>query len=198
MTPESVRLLAGLVQPDQRTCGSATLVAARMLNRPDYLRTLSAPAGPLSERFRTETLQVHRRTSGMLDAQGRAQLPWPRALGTAPWSLVRELDASAGVPGTTYRARLVLPRRRGSAFVSVRAALEAGHVTPLYVGNRLSPRHVVLALEVAGHDVVIYDPAHGRTYPITRADFVAGRLDVAGWRVPWLVVLPRRGRRSRA
>jgi hypothetical protein len=180
----------GLVQPDRRTCGSASLVAARMLNDPDYARSfLDAGSGSLV-RFRTEVMALHRRTNGLLDSRGRLQLPWPRALGTAPWSLVRQLSTTAGVHGTTYGARLVLPHQRARAFAAVRAAVGAGHATPLYVGNRWGPRHVVLAVASAGDGVRIYDPASGRRYPISRRDYLEGTLDVAGWQVPWIVVLP--------
>jgi hypothetical protein len=37
---------------------------------------------------------------------------------------------------------------------------------------------------------MIYDPASGRRYPISAGDFSAGRLDVAGWQVPWAAVTP--------
>ncbi|CUR57192.1 conserved hypothetical protein [metagenome] len=196
MTPSdpSNRLFAGgLVQPDRRTCGSASLVAARLINRPEFAQQLLAGPVPQAS-FQAEALAVHRRTSGLLDARGLPQLPWPRALGTAPWSLVRYLDAVAGVPGTRYDARLVLPHQRARAFDWVRAAVLAGQATPVYVGNRRTPRHVVLAVASESPDSIrIYDPSQGRRYPIERRDWSAARLDVAGWRVPWLVVVPRHG-----
>ncbi len=185
--------LIGLAQPDRRTCGSATLVAARLINEPGYATyVLEGPAAP--DVFRAEVLAMHRRTSRGVDEGGRWQLPWPRALGTSPWSLVRQLDQTCGVPGTTYVWRLVLAHQRGRAFDAVRAAVSAGHATALYVGNRLGPRHIVLAIDTSPLGVVIYDPGRGRRYPVTRDDYVRARLDVAGWQVPWLVVLPRRVR----
>ena len=196
MTPEELTdraFAAGLVQPDRRTCGAATLVAARMVNDPAFAAYLVDGAGErIAERFRAAALAMHRRTSSTLGAGPRMQLPWPRALGTSPWALVRQLDTVAGVPGTRYGARLVLPHQRPRAFDAVCAAVAAGYASPLYVGNRLSPRHVVLGTRTTPRGLVVYDPAQGRRYPITRADFVGARLDVAGWRVPWLVVLPRR------
>jgi hypothetical protein len=61
----------------------------------------------------------------------------------------------------------------------------------LFVGNRWSPRHVVLVLpdgDTKPGAVRIYDPASGRRYPIGSSDFAAARLDVAGWQVPWVTV----------
>lgn len=194
-------LAAGLVQPDQTTCGSSVLVVARVLNDPTYAAALVDGAGTvpgqraggtLPDRWREQVLAMHRLTSGAVASGGRMQLPWPTALGTQPWSLAREMTAAAGEKGTTYAAKPILPGRRGSNFDRLRELAVGGHAVPLYVGNRWSPRHVVLVLPVdpPPKAVMIYDPASGRRYPITAGDFTAGRLDVAGWRVPWLVVVP--------
>ena len=78
-------------------------------------------------------------------------------------------------------------------FSRIASLAGAGHAVPLYVGNRWSPRHVVLVLptlDLPQGIVRIYDPASGRCYPIAAADFTAGRLHVAGWQVPWAVVVP--------
>ena len=83
---------AGLVQPDQTTCGSAALVMARVIADPAYAAYLvngpvdgtARQSGSIEDRFRTEALAMHRRTNRWLDARGRPQLPWPQALGTLP------------------------------------------------------------------------------------------------------------------
>jgi len=187
---------ARLVQPDQRTCGSACLVTARIITDPAYAAYVVTGLEPLTgrqlpgslhERFRADALAMHRRTNRPFDGRGHLQLPWPRALGTLPWSLGRQLTRASG---TTYVTRLVLPRRRAAAFHRIRNAVAGGHAIPLFVGNRFSPRHVVLAIDTQSHGVVIYDPADGRRHRITRGEFVHGRLAVSGWRVPWFVVLP--------
>jgi hypothetical protein len=189
--------LDGLVQPDRRTCGSSTLVAARLINDPAYAAWLDE-RGSRAERFGQEALAVHQQTCRCVDSLGRLHMPWPRALGTSPWSLSRHLSVDAGVPGTTYETRLILPHQRGSAFDALHAAVTEGHAVPLYVGNRLSPRHVVLAIDATPQGVTIYDPAHGHRCLISRGDYLRGRLDVAGWRVPWLLVLPQRSHSPRA
>lgn len=193
-------LSSGLVQPDPTTCGSSVLVVSRMLHDPDYAeamvegtKPLTGGGGSLEERFAQEALAMHRRTSGTKDAAGHLQLPWPSALGTRPWALAREMSHQSGERGTTYVARLILPNQRSSAFDRIAGLAAAGRALPLYVGNRWSPRHVVLVLPGSEGDgrVRIYDPASGRRYPITADDFAKGELDVAGWKVPWVIVVPK-------
>ena len=86
----------GLRQPDQRSCGAACLVVARMLLDPAYA-DLAARA------FRPEVLGMHGRVTGPVDARGALQVPWPRALGTPPWAVARQLSlddrAGATTPG---------------------------------------------------------------------------------------------------
>ncbi|WP_109510129.1 hypothetical protein [Nocardioides speluncae] len=203
MTHVDDALRAGLVQPDQRTCGSASLTVARMVTRPGYAEFIATGAdpdtgrtvpGPIPARFQAEALALHPRTNGFLDAQMRLQLPWPRALGTAPWATANEMTASCGVPGSSYTAKLILPNRRGQAFDAVRDAAKAGHPVPVYVGNSWSPRHIVLALPPIGDSdrVRLYEPARGARIHVDRDDFAAGKLDLAGWSTPWFTVLPSR------
>lgn len=140
---------ADLKQPDQRSCGAASMVVAA-----------GPPFDPAT--FGRTVLETHRRlTSWRL--RGRLQLAWPRAIGTPPWALARELTA---LTGARHRTRVV--RWRGV----VRP--EAG---ALFVGDRWLPRHVMLVLD----DGRCYDPASGRVGPA----MTSGR-----WRVAWLVVDP--------
>jgi len=155
-------------QPDQRSCGPACLVVARMLRDPAY----AAEAGP---RFDAEVLATHRRVTGSRPAVGALQLPWPRALGTPPWAVARELGRVTGAryawPAVRWRPDSVRSRAL--------AGLEAGLPVAVYVGSRWLPRHVLLAVTTTGGGPELYDPARGhltRTY---------GR-----WEVPWFVVAP--------
>jgi len=170
--------LAGLRQPDQRSCGAATLVAARMLLDPAYAATITR------DNFDDEVLATHRRVTRPIDARGALQLPWPRALGTPPWAVARQLAADDD--GRSYAARLVL--RRGRAFDRL-----AAHPAPsvLYVGSRWLPRHVVLVVEASAASLRIYEPSRGRLVSVSRDDFLEGQLDLAGWRKPWFTVAPR-------
>lgn len=138
------------VQPDSRTCGPSTVVVAEGL------------PGPWPD-FEAAVLAMHRRLTGVRDRHGRLQAPWPRALGTPPWALARELD------GRVRRFRRD----------EVVAALP--HPVPVFLGSRWLPRHVVLVLDVDDDGLLAYDPARG--------DLVA--MGTSRWKVPWWSVLPR-------
>jgi len=177
-----------LRQPDPTTCGSCCAVRARMVLDDGYDAWVRDDPG--RTRFRQEALAAHRRTNRAVDARGGLQVPWPLALGTAPWALARELSL---VSGTRHEARPVLPWRRGAAYDAVREAAAGGHPVPVYVGNALAPRHVVLALphhEVGDDALTVYDPASGGDVPVIRAAWATGTLRLSGWDRPWFVVTP--------
>lgn len=167
-----------LRQPDQRSCGAACVVVARMLR-----------SHPLRSRlvggFSAEVLSAHRVLTSATDVAGRPQLPWPRALGTPPWAVARALAVSAAVP---YRTALVR-WSRGSAYDSAAAAV-GEHPVALYVGSATLPRHVVLVLAAGVDGLDVYDPADGRLHTVTRRDFEQARLRLGGWPHPWFLVHP--------
>jgi hypothetical protein len=170
--------LAGLKQPDQRSCGPSSLVAARMLLDPVYAATMTP------ETFRDEVLALHRKVTRPIDTRGALQLPWPRALGTPPWAVAHQLSALD--EERTYAARLAL--RRARAFDRL-AAADAPSV--LYVGSKRLPRHVVLVISSSEEWLRIYEPSSGRLVRVTREAFVGAKLDLAGWPKPWFTVSPR-------
>ena len=173
--------LTGLVQPDRRSCGAAVVVATHLLTTPPG-------AGVTKGWFRTEVLAVHRQLTSVVDARGRWQLPWPRALGTPPWAVARHLTEVTG-----DRHRTVLVRDRPAAFDRVLRATWDGRPVPVYVGNRWLPRHVVLVTGVGPEETLrCYDPARGVVATVTRREFGTARLGLSGWDRPWFVVLPRR------
>ncbi|WP_137293219.1 hypothetical protein [Nocardioides dongxiaopingii] len=173
MSAEASMNPAGLRQPDQRSCGATVAVVARMLADPSY-------AERVRPRFAAEVLGTHRRLTRPR-LRGRLQVPWPRALGTPPWAVTRELTALTGV---RHRTRLVRWRRPPGG----------DDVAALYVGDRWLPRHVVL---VVGHDPVrCYDPARGRVVEVDPAA-LARRRPFGRWTTVWFALSPS-GRRSRA
>ncbi|WP_193614648.1 hypothetical protein [Nocardioides lijunqiniae] len=190
MSDPAALLGGGLRQPDARSCGASVLVAARMLADPGYA------AGVTPEVFARDALATHRRVTAVL---GRGlQVPWPRALGTPPWAVARELSAlaSPGTPATRYAASVAV-LRPGPAFDRVRTAVGSGRPAALYVGNRWSPRHVVLALPAspsgpAVPQLRVYEPASGRVVDVHRDAAAGHRLALAGWHRLWLVVVPAR------
>ncbi|MDN4162350.1 hypothetical protein [Nocardioides abyssi] len=161
---------AAMRQPDRLSCGASVLVAAHMLADEEYAATARRS-------FVAEVLALHRRVTGPRSRDGRAQLPWPRAIGTPPWAVARELTLVTGVRHRVRRARWSTLR-------------DAPAPAALYVGNRLLPRHVVLVLEADERRMRLYDPSHGGLVTVTRDAFEAGRLRVAGWDRPWFVVAP--------
>jgi hypothetical protein len=182
-----------LQQPDPTSCGAASLVVAQMTKDPAYaefMMTGKHPgtgltlAGSLEDRFKSETLAMHERVTGDKDARGRMQMPWPKALGTPPWAVARQISATSG---TTYDVATVNPMGRRGSLGKIVDAASFGHVVPLYVGNRWSPRHVVLVLTP---ELEVYEPASGRRVQITEKGFVDAKLDLAGWDKPWVSVLP--------
>ena len=169
-------------QPDQRSCGASVLVMERALRDEDYARWLVEDA----DRFREESLGTHGRTTGPVTAAGSLQIPWPRALGTPPWAVVNALGAATG---RTWVAKLALSR--APALEALVVAVAAGTPSPLYVGSRWLPRHVVLAIEVDETSLRCYEPHSGRVLSVTRAAFLDASFRLAGWNKPWCVVVPR-------
>jgi hypothetical protein len=170
-----------LAQPDRRTCGPSALVSLLMLESEGYRdRVLEGGPEAARARFAAEVRAVHRTTNRALDRRGRLQVPWARALGTAPWALARHVGG---------RARYVLGRRRrAAAYDRLVASLRHGP-TPVYVGNRRTPRHVVLAVAALDGVVTCYEPASGRRTLFTRDEWLAARLGgCGGWPVPWAIV----------
>lgn len=166
-----------LRQPDARSCGAASVVAARLLTDPSFAATLRSP-----EAAGATVLATHQRLTGLRSPTGSAQLPWPRALGTPPWAVAAELATLTGRP---YRQRVVRWSGDGG-FDDL-----TGHgPAVLYVGSRLLPRHVVLVVEAVGRDTLrVFDPAAGALRAMSREDFAAHRLP-GRWRYRWFALHP--------
>ncbi|QYJ04340.1 hypothetical protein KUV85_01280 [Nocardioides panacisoli] len=161
-----------LRQPDAYSCGAAVVVAARMLHEPGH-----RPADP-----QQEIRRVHRELVAVRHA-GQLQVPWPRALGTPPWALARELsrlhDRDIGVE---------VARFTPAASYDHLAARAAERPTGVYLGNAWLPRHVVLTLETHAGAVTVFDPGHGELVQVPRRRWRDHEVGVAGWRHFWAVV----------
>ncbi|MFT4288860.1 hypothetical protein [Nocardioides sp.] len=163
-----------LKQPDQRCCGACCVVVARLLRAAESAGPTRSLAG-----FPAEALATHRRLTSAADGLGGLQLPWPRALGTPPWAIARALGILEGV---RYRVRLARWTSRDDEI----AEAVVDHPVAIYVGSPALPRHVTLAIAAEGDGLRVYDPASGGLVTLARDSF-----RVAGWSVPWFVVLPR-------
>lgn len=190
----------GLVQPDGRSCGAASLVAARMLLDPDYAALVTDGTHPgtglrlpgnTAERFGRETLAMHRRVTGAAVLGGGMQLPWPRVIGTPPWAVAHQLSATGGpdLAPAAYDVDVVraLP---GDTGLLIRRGLAMGRPVAVFVGDVWLPRHVVLAVDATGDSVDCYDPARGRVVAASTRAFAERRLPFGRWTTAWFVVGP--------
>ena len=188
------------LQPDQTTCGSSSLVMAKMINTPAYAATILQPddsgaVDPVAvkQRFDQAVLAMHIATSGWKDSAGGWQLPWPTQLGTAPWAVARQMAAAggSGVAGVRYRWQLVNPLDPGASYAAITAAVDSGQCVPLFIGNDVMARHVVLVTgHIADDGLSIYDPSCGQWVTATRDGYVGSHIDIAGWGQPWFTILP--------
>jgi hypothetical protein len=190
------------VQPDQRSCGAASLVVARFLGDPEYRRMMQggslenprtvAGDAKMRELFNRETLALHERITGLSDVSGKPQIPWPRKFGTPPWAVARQLSSTPAADRSRasyswHVARTALP----AAYQRLLDAGRAGRLSAIFVGNTWLPRHVVLVVETTARGTLrVYDPARGQVVELDRFAFLGNRIDIAGWDVAWFVVTP--------
>ncbi|MBK8733469.1 MAG: hypothetical protein IPL93_11580 [Actinomycetales bacterium] len=198
------RLVVGAPAPRQAgpdDCGPTALTVARMLVDPDFNAWVSAdgPAHGFSSggttppsRFTAYVGQVHRRATSVVGPSGALQLPWPRALGTPPWGVCRELELLARPRGARYRAVLVRwmsQPRRERLLQHLAGHLSDGRPGALFVGSPGLPRHV--GLIVPGGEVpAIYDPGHGTVTGWEVDALASGRADIGGWPELWWLIAP--------
>lgn len=175
-----------LPQPDRTSCGSCVLVLQELLyDAACRARFDSAPDQPAW--FGREALAMRRRTNAALDARRRPQLPWPAALGTRPAALVRQLRV---ITGHAWHNRVIDPSRPERWYDAVAAIAAAGTPVPLYIGDARWMQHIVLVVRADGTSLTVYDPFVGRLVRRSRRQFCEGRLAIAGWDQPWLVIVP--------
>lgn len=194
---------APLRQSTGTTCGSSSLVYARLLQDPAAALhvltgydpvTGSTQDGTAASRFHEQEAAMKRRTDDPRlhpDREGsRRSMPWIPALGTAPWAAAEELETMSG---TGYGVHLVDQDSQQDTAEAFRTAVEAtdrGHPVALFIGDEASPRHVVLVYGHGDGTLDVYDPAYGVHTVITRDQLVSGGFSVAGWGRPWAVIAP--------
>ncbi|PFG33588.1 hypothetical protein [Sanguibacter antarcticus] len=201
------------------TCGSVSLVVARMLTDPVYALWMldaydattgeASPHGSTSDgiayRFTHEERQVQKRTSSCTDRSARTdlrpvvrtRLAWPTALGTPPWGASEEMSSGVGPRGTRYRVTMIdsdSPARCRQAVDDVARAVDRGRPVPVFTGSDSVPRHVVLVVG-RGTDgaLQVFNPATGTVRTISEQDFVAGGDElraVGSWPRAWAAVTP--------
>lgn len=188
-----------LRQATPTTCGSASLVVARMLLDPRYCDAVLTSDRP-SDGFAAAEQAVKRRTNGVRRTGGGLQLPWPPALGTPPWGVAAEMTSLSAEAGVRFTVRPVDSESvddRLAALHAVRVSVLAGRPAPIFVGDGLCPRHVVLVTAATADGVEVYEPAGGTIVEVPSSAFAEGRLSLAGWDHVWAVVVPGRFSRPR-
>jgi hypothetical protein len=171
-------------QIDGTTCGPASILVARMLTDAHYARALTDGDPAAAEtRLAAEQRRIHRAANRL----------WPRALGTPPWGVAREL-------GPPYRWRIVDDTDAGSVDRALRAAVDAvadGYPVPVLIGNAV-PRHYVLLVGRDDSDLLFYQPGDGTVVGVPEQQFRDGEMGVLGFRHVQAVVIPRPAGRPRS
>ncbi len=165
---------SALKQPDPRSCGAASALAAKAI-----LTGWRPAAGVGAD---AEIKDEHRVLTSATSARDRFQIPWPRALGTPPWAIVNLLRVLTGQHIATVFAR----PRPAIAYEVVREQLASRPVV-VYIGSRWLPRHVILAVAALDGAVQVFDPARGRLVRVTEEEWAGNHIGVAGWSHVWFV-----------
>lgn len=197
-----------LVQPDGTTCGSSSLVVAKMINDPMYAMKMltrydangsaapqpgqSLTTAEVTSRFADEAKKMH-------DSTNNAIVPgwgttWPESLGTPPGGAADEMGkpGGPGVPGSAYQFEVANPLGPSGDYQAISAAVQSGQSVPLFVGSGVNG-HIVLVTGIQGDSLEIYEPSSGQKMTIPRDDFVNNRISFGGetrYR-PWGEVIPK-------
>ena len=142
-----------LTQTDATTCGPTCLLAARLLLAPgqraavtdDLAQEMTASPPGREGKQLVSVLSRHQvRLQRAMNVRGLGVLPWPKALGSTPWSVARQMTdiASTSTPGggrRRYTVRWVSDRGPawGSEVASIREVLAGGLPVILVTGGPL-------------------------------------------------------------
>ncbi|OBY93945.1 hypothetical protein ACSAM2_11420 [Actinomyces oris] len=142
-----------LTQTDATTCGPTCLLAAHLLLVPgeraavtdDLAQEMTAsPPGREGKHLLSVLSRQQLRLQRAMNVRGLGVLPWPKALGSTPWSVARQMTgiASTCTPGggrRRYTVRWVSDRGPawGGEVASIRDALASGLPVILVAGGPL-------------------------------------------------------------
>lgn len=187
-------------QPDHTTCGSASLVAARMRIHPAYAMYIVTGYDPVTGRTTTGT-PAQRFGAAAHAMHDRTNRFWPKALGTTPRAAAAELNRPGGCgrAGVRYRVVVVDPGDPDTTYDRVAAAVSSGAPVPIFTYGGVGAdrdgfrggAHVVLGFAADGDNIQIFDPAEGKFTTLTRLDWSAQSTGGSlGWDNPFAVVVP--------
>lgn len=140
---------AGLRPPEKRFSGAACLVVANMLMDAEFgefVVTGVHPAsgwteiGPVSQRFASQVLGMHRRVTGSEDTEQRKGVPWLDSVGIPPWTAASQLSVTSVRTQRPIRY-LWYPasRRSGRALGLVVRSLRREKPALVYLGSHWRP-----------------------------------------------------------
>jgi hypothetical protein len=171
-----------LRQRDGVTCGPSVAVVGGALLDAKYRAKLSSPESRQAW-FASEQLRVHTEVNRI----------WPRMLGTTPMGIARALSEHGAAAGMRYRWRLCRGRRDNLS--DVLRAVNSGLPVAMLIG-RFIPRHWVLFVDVAGHELQCYEPSSGEVRSVAVDAVRRSGLTGLGYPRPFALVLPRSATRS--
>jgi uncharacterized protein YukE len=170
-----------LVQTTQTECGSASVVAARVLADPMFAYSLTTGADgadltaqQFTAKFGVVDQQVHDQTNTI----------WPQAAGTSPWGVASGMN-SGPTAGAGYQVQWVdntSAPNANTGLMHAITAVDAGHPVPILlaptIGGMLNGTslHYVLITGHNGNQLSIYDPEGGQIRQIPQSDFLNGTM----------------------
>lgn len=190
LTVANSRLRLGgltITQCDATTCGATCVLAARLLLQEAapgrLLRAAAASAAPgrTGRALADRVAALQRSLQTAMNRRGLGPLPWPRALGSTPWSVARAM-------GWIGRYGVAMVRDQGapwgSAVEECRAHLARGHPVLLLTGGPLIPPGGARgAFGRRLREMAARAPAVPRHYVLTVPWTLLGRTDPGAGRV---------------
>lgn len=186
-----------LIQSTQTECGSASIVAARVLTDPIFAYSLTTgPDGrSLSgSQFAARVAEVDQQT------HDETNKIWPQSLGTSPFGVASGMNSGAS-GGAVYGVRWVDDTDAGSAYPALQQAIssvDAGHPVPVLLAPTLdgmahgTSLHYVLITGHSGGQLSIYDPEGGTISQVPDSDLLNGTMEAIDFGAPHVnaVIVP--------
>jgi hypothetical protein len=179
-----------VLQIDDTTCGSTSLLVARAMADPLYDLYLTTgdstdPAAATPAQFQARVAAEEQRI------HDTTNVVWPKNLGTSPWGVRDELNRYVGATGTRSDTRLFGGSTRGSnpALHDAVTAVDSGQPVPVLIGDLL-PHHYVLMVGHRSSDMLVYDPGYAEVVVVSEQAFLGGDVSMLGYRHVMAVITP--------
>ncbi|MFG1925861.1 hypothetical protein [Cryptosporangium sp. NPDC048952] len=180
---------ARFAQTDQTTCGTTTVMAARLLADPIYAFRLTTGDRPDDPTSTSPEAYERRLVAEQKSLRGWTNRLWPEVLGTTPWGVRRGLSHLA-VRYTVHWADDTDDRDIAAAGAAIATGLDSGHPVPLLVGD-FYPAHYLLAVSRTDQRIRVYNPANARVVDTHLDDVRRGIGDATNFRHLHGYLIPR-------